>query len=50
MNPSAMRHLLNEFICTCTGEVRRHSDGTLAAFYGAGFFLFLLLVLIDAHV
>lgn len=45
-----MRHLLNEFICTCTGEVQRHSNATLAAFYGAGFFLFLLLVLIDAHV
>lgn len=44
-----MRHLLNEFICTCTGEVRRHNDATLTAFYGAGFLLFLLMVLIDAR-
>lgn len=44
-----MRHLLNEFICTCTGEIRRYDNGTLIAFYGAGFALFLLLVLIDAH-
>lgn len=49
MNPSVMRHLLNEFICTCTGEVRRHDNTTLFAFYGAGFGLFLLMVLLDAH-
>lgn len=44
-----MRQLLNEFVCTCTGEARRYSDATLVAFYGAGFALFLLMVLLDAH-
>lgn len=44
-----MRHLLNEFICTCTGEARRYDNSTLIAFYGASFVLFLLLLLIDAH-
>lgn len=44
-----MRHLLNEFICTCTGEARHYSDATLAAFYGASLLLFLVLVFIDVH-
>ena len=43
-----MRHLLNEFICTCTGEHKQYDLKTLLAFYGSSFLLFLLMVLLDA--
>ncbi len=44
----AMKHLLNEFICTCTGEQKQYSRKTLVTFYGASFLLFLFLVLLNA--
>ena len=42
-----MKHWLNEFICTCTGERKQYDLKTLVAFYGTSFLLFLLMVMLD---
>ena len=42
-----MKYLLNEFICTCTGERKQYNPKTILAFYGTSFLLFVLMVLLD---